>query len=155
MHNRLSSVIHELRKQYKFTQEQLGQKLGVTNKTVSKWEVGEISPDVTSLLLLSELFHVSVDELIKGFDEEDFEVNYYGSSKMRNRIRSRNRLATLIFIFGCAIMIVTNVIILRYFFVIGMINICITSIMLVVRFLKCYLLTIKRRKNRRPYIDID
>lgn len=148
MHNRLSSVIHELRKQYKFTQEQLGQKLGVTNKTVSKWEIGEISPDVTSLLLLSELFNITIDELIKGFDLEDFEEDFYGSNRMKNKTKSR--LATIAFIFGYAIMIVTNVIIIRYFFVIGMINIGITSILLLTRFIKFHLVKTKKNRKQNP-----
>ena len=48
------------------TQEQLGEKLGVTNKTVSRWENGNYMPDVEMLSLLSEEFGVSIHELITG-----------------------------------------------------------------------------------------
>ena len=148
MHNRLSNVIYELRKQYSFTQEELGQKLGVTNKTVSKWEIGEISPDVTSLVLLSELFNITLDELIKGFGDEDFEEDFYGSKRMKSKTKSK--LATIAFILGCAIMIATNVIIIRYFFVVGMINIGITSLLLAARFIKCHLVKDKKIEKQEP-----
>ena len=64
---------------------------------------------------------------------------------MKNKTKSK--LATIAFIFGCAIMIATNVIIIRYFFVIGMINIGITSLLLAARFIKCHL--VKAKKNRK------
>lgn len=56
------------------TQEQLGEKLGVTNKTISRWENGNYMPDIEMLSLLSKEFDVSINELISGerFLEEDF-----------------------------------------------------------------------------------
>ena len=48
------------------TQEQLGKKLGVTNKTVSRWANGNYMPDVEMLSLLSKEFGVSMNELISG-----------------------------------------------------------------------------------------
>ena len=48
------------------TQEQLGEKLGVTNKTISRWENGNYMPDVEMLSLLSKEFGVSINELISG-----------------------------------------------------------------------------------------
>ena len=58
--------IAALRKEKGLTQEQLGEKLGVTNKTVSRWENGNYMPDVEMLSLLSEEFGVSINELISG-----------------------------------------------------------------------------------------
>lgn len=66
--------IATLRKEKELTQEQLGEKLGVTNKTISRWENGNYMPDVEMLSLLSKEFDVSINELISGerFLEEDF-----------------------------------------------------------------------------------
>lgn len=63
-----------LRKEKDLTQEQLGEKLGVTNKTISRWENGNYMPDIEMLSLLSKEFDVSINELISGerFLEEDF-----------------------------------------------------------------------------------
>lgn len=58
--------IAELRKEKGLTQEQLGEKVGVTNKTVSRWETGNYLPSVEVLLILSELFGVSINELLSG-----------------------------------------------------------------------------------------
>lgn len=55
-----------LRKEQGLTQEQLGERIGVTNKTVSRWETGAYLPPADALLALSELFSVSVNELLSG-----------------------------------------------------------------------------------------
>lgn len=56
----------ELRRQKGLTQEALGERLGVTNKTVSRWERGNYMPDIAMLPLLSELYEVSINELLAG-----------------------------------------------------------------------------------------
>jgi len=58
--------IAKLRKEQGLSQEQLGEKLGVTNKTVSRWETGTYLPPAESLLAMSELFGVSINELLSG-----------------------------------------------------------------------------------------
>ncbi len=52
------------RKQLGLSQEQLGEKIGVTRQTVSKWELGETTPEMDKLIQLSQLFNVSIDELV-------------------------------------------------------------------------------------------
>lgn len=56
--------IATLRKEKELTQEQLGEKLGVTNKNISRWENGNYMPDIEMLSLLSKEFDVSINELI-------------------------------------------------------------------------------------------
>ena len=58
--------IAELRREKGLTQEMLGKKLGVTNKTVSRWENGNYMPDIEMFQELSELFGVSINELLSG-----------------------------------------------------------------------------------------
>ena len=60
---KMGKFIAALRKEKSLTQEKLGEKLGVTNKTVSRWENGNYMPDVEMLSLLSEEFGVSINEL--------------------------------------------------------------------------------------------
>lgn len=55
-----------LRHERRLTQEALGERLGVTGKTVSRWETGTYLPPVEMLLALSELYGVSVNELLSG-----------------------------------------------------------------------------------------
>lgn len=54
----------ELRKQKGWSQEELGDKLNVSRQTVSKWESGQTTPEMDRLILLSELFEITLDELI-------------------------------------------------------------------------------------------
>lgn len=63
---KIGKFIAALRKEKCLTQEQLGEKLGVTNKTISRWENGNYMPDVEMLSLLSMEFGVSINELISG-----------------------------------------------------------------------------------------
>jgi len=71
---KIGAFIAQLRKERGLTQEALGEKLGVTNKTVSRWETGTYMPDVETLLLLSRIFQVSVNELLCGqrLDDRQF-----------------------------------------------------------------------------------
>ena len=62
----IGKFIAELRKEHGFTQEQLGNKIGVTNKTVSRWETGTYFPPADVLLTMSELFDVSINEILSG-----------------------------------------------------------------------------------------
>lgn len=63
---KVGKFIAQLRRERGMTQEKLGERLGVTNKTVSRWETGRYMPDVDKLLELSELLGVSVNELLSG-----------------------------------------------------------------------------------------
>lgn len=63
---KIAEFITELRKQKGMTQKELAQKLNITDKAVSKWERGQSYPDITILPQLSELFGVSINELLNG-----------------------------------------------------------------------------------------
>ena len=66
--------IAALRKEKGMTQEQLGERLCVTNKTISRWENGNYMPNVEMMSLLSKEFGVSINEIIAGerLGAEDF-----------------------------------------------------------------------------------
>ncbi len=60
------AVIKELREKNRMTQLQLSEKLGVSDKTVSKWETAKGYPDITLLEPIAKVFRISVTELISG-----------------------------------------------------------------------------------------
>ena len=62
----IGKFIAELRHEQNMTQEALGEKIGVTNKTVSRWENGNYMPDIETLQMLSKEFEVSINELLSG-----------------------------------------------------------------------------------------
>lgn len=53
-----------LRKQRGWSQEELGDRIGVTRQTVSKWEMGQSTPELEKLVELSRLFDMSIDRLV-------------------------------------------------------------------------------------------
>ena len=61
---KFGEFIYQKRKQLHMTQDELGRKLKVTNKAVSKWETGETLPDIQLLELLASTLQVSIDELL-------------------------------------------------------------------------------------------
>ena len=62
----ISRFIQELRKEHNFTQKYVAEKLNVSVQAVSKWETGKSCPDVDLYIPLSELFGITVVELMKG-----------------------------------------------------------------------------------------
>lgn len=63
--------LSDLRRKKGLSQEQLGYELGVSRQTVSKWELGQSYPDFQRLVLLSDYYETSLDELVKGVDVGD------------------------------------------------------------------------------------
>ena len=76
------AVIRELREKSRMTQARLAEKLGVSDKTVSKWETAKGYPDITLLEPIAEAFRISVTELISG-------NTVYNSNVSANMLRSR------------------------------------------------------------------
>lgn len=63
---KIGKFIAQCRNEKNLTQEALGGKLGVTNKTVSRWENGHYLPDIEMMQLLCKEFGISINELISG-----------------------------------------------------------------------------------------
>ena len=83
----LNAQIKKYRTEMNLSQDELAEKIYVTRQTISNWETGKSYPDIHSLLLLSSLFNVSLDQLIKGDIETMKEIiseqevkrfNHYG-----------------------------------------------------------------------------
>ncbi len=78
--------ITELRLLNNMTQLELGEKLNYSDKTVSKWERGESTPDITVLVEIADLFGVSLDYLVKGENiDEKIKDNRQTQAKYNHR----------------------------------------------------------------------
>lgn len=70
----IGKFISELRKEKGLTQEQLGERLGVTQKTVSRWENGRNMPDIAMLPILCEELDINIAELMNGARSQEEEL---------------------------------------------------------------------------------
>lgn len=61
----------ELRKSKGLSQDELGEKLGVSRQTISKWELAQSYPDFQRLVLISDYFGLSLDALVKDVEVQD------------------------------------------------------------------------------------
>jgi len=81
-----------LRKGKNISQDGLGGQLNVSRQTISKWELDETTPEMEKLILLSEFFNVSIDELIKGKNPQSkvkndtIEIEYTKTKKVERNI---------------------------------------------------------------------
>lgn len=65
MNIEIANRFQQLRKKHGLSQEELAEKIGVSRQAVSKWERAEASPDTDNLILLSKLYGISLDELLR------------------------------------------------------------------------------------------
>ena len=72
---KIGRFIAELRKEKKMTQIDLANKLGITDRAISKWENGRGMPDLSLLAPLCEILDVSINELLSGarLDKKDYQ----------------------------------------------------------------------------------
>ena len=85
--------IKEKRKNLNLTQEEVAKKLFVSRQTISNWENGKTLPDIELLISISELYEISLDELIKG------------DKKMQRKIKIKHNYEDEIMILGMGIVI--------------------------------------------------
>ncbi|WP_018921740.1 helix-turn-helix transcriptional regulator [Salsuginibacillus kocurii] len=71
----LGSQLKRLREEYNMSQEELSKKLGVSRQAVYKWESNKGYPDIENLIELSEIFNVTIDEIIKKDDKLIKKIN--------------------------------------------------------------------------------
>lgn len=77
---KMGLFISELRKEYKLTQKELADKLGILDTSISKWERGINAPDISYLTELSKIFHVTVQELLNGernFKKKEIDIHHH------------------------------------------------------------------------------
>lgn len=94
---KIGSFIAEKRKQKNMTQIEFAEKLGVTNKSVSRWENGKNMPDVSLFIPICELLGITVNELISGEEIRENEIRKTNeiiveTIKESNKAISKSRL---------------------------------------------------------------
>lgn len=88
---KIGSKLRAARQRTGFTQEQVGEAIHVSRQTISNWETGKSLPDVLSVISLSNLYQVSLDELLKGDEKMLRHID-----EATNTVKSRQRLGKLV-----------------------------------------------------------
>lgn len=86
MNVEIANNLVRLRKKNGLSQEALAEKIGVSRQAVSKWERAESSPDTDNLIALAELYNLSLDDMIKGNNVEQVEVNAEENNKKEDKV---------------------------------------------------------------------
>lgn len=100
---KIGKFIQERRKEKELTQAQLAEKLGVSNRTISKWENGNSLPDYSMFNDLCSELDISINELLSGEKlteenyQEKFENNFVNTIEYNNKMRNK-KIRKLIFI---------------------------------------------------------
>lgn len=108
---KIGKFIAELRKNKNMTQEQLGEKLGVSSKTISKWENGRGMPELSTLKPLSEELCVSINEILSGEKiekevyQEKLEENIVSTIDYANKKMEKQRNLLSILFTGLGILL--------------------------------------------------
>ena len=88
----IGSYIAQKRRTKNLTQEQLAEKLGVSNKTISKWENGKCMPDYSIIQTLCDALGVTLPELMDGEDAADSSVRVYDDAQILDLLRRTQEL---------------------------------------------------------------
>ena len=95
--NKIGSFIKQLREEQGMTQEQLAEKIPISREGVSKWERAKNFPDINTIKKLSEIFDVSIDELLCGErnPKENIALELYSQ---RNKIKRNLKLLIILLV---------------------------------------------------------
>ena len=88
----IGRYIARKRKEQNLTQEQLSEQLGVSNKTISKWENGKCVPDYSLIQKLREALDVTLPELMDGEDAAENSVRVYDDEQILDLLRRTQEL---------------------------------------------------------------
>jgi transcriptional regulator with XRE-family HTH domain len=101
---KIGRFISQCRKEQGLTQEQLAEKLHITNKAISKWETGKGMPDSSIMLELCRILKISVNELLSGQkNQEEGSANEVIIDSIEISEKQRKKMSQGVVLLGCAI----------------------------------------------------
>lgn len=110
----LGKKIAELRKKNNLSQEELAEKVGVARQTISKWEIGDTTPDIKQVKIISKIFNISIDELV------DNDINNVIVEKVSNTEKLAGITIKILKVFG--IMLIVFITLIFLFVIIFMVD---------------------------------
>lgn len=83
--------LKKLRTENNLSQEKLGEKLGLSRQSISKWEQGNAVPDIENIMKLAKLYNVSVDSILNGEEDKKEEISTQETARL---VQSETDVAT-------------------------------------------------------------
>ena len=117
---KIGKFISERRKSLKLTQVQLAEKLGITDRAVSKWETGKAMPDLSVMLSLCDLLGITVNDLLCGevvtMDNYNKELENNLLEMIKQKEQADKRLLTAEIIMGiiCIIPLIASIVLVHF-----------------------------------------
>lgn len=106
-----------LRKSMGLSQEELGAELKVSRQTISKWESGQSYPDFQRLVLLSDYFGLTLDELVRDVDVADVRAKNVNNEKLDSIYSDINSAKkTIKWLYNCYLVVGGGIVALLLFF---------------------------------------
>jgi len=87
----IGKFITQKRKEKNLTQEQLAEKIGVSNKTISKWETGKCMPDYCIVEILCQELNITLAELMNG-EEDEKSIHTYDNQNVLEMLKEMKKL---------------------------------------------------------------
>lgn len=140
---KFGAFLKELRKEQGYTQNQLAEKLSVSNKSVSRWERGINMPDMDILIELSDLYKVSIRELLSGERISNFQEEIKSQEEdLLNKISHYNKSKETNFKIHCLIALILGILSVAstYFLGYHLIEQVTKGYFLIIMELSCYIL---------------
>lgn len=138
----LSKQIQQLRKRDELSQETLAEKMYVSRQSISNWENERSYPDIQNLLMLSAIFNISLDELVKG----DIEM-------MKDALRQSNmkKLSGIMFV-GLLVIPLSVAPMMKYF---GMLGLMVPLLLFIITMIVAYKVErLKKKYQLKTYRQI-
>lgn len=112
----IGKFISQKRREKNLTQEQLAEKLGVSNKTISKWETGKCLPDYTIIKVLCEELDITIAEFMDGEEAKEKSFRAYDEEQILDLVRRTQELerqrfllyGIMLFVMGIATLGLSN-----------------------------------------------
>ncbi len=114
----IGKLITKKRREQNFTQEQLAERLGVSNKTVSKWETGKCMPDYSIIELLCRELNITLAELLFGAEDEK-SIQAYDNRQVLKMLEEKRKLKNKKLMLIGVVLFFTGIVFLAYSQLIG------------------------------------
>ena len=98
----------KLRKEHKFTQMELAEKIGYSDKAISRWETGEVNPDIETLDKLADLYGVDISVFFSEYSTKEYKAKTFRENQLGRKIAVWILMVVAVWYIGIMVYIYSN-----------------------------------------------